>query len=303
MKKLLLPLTIALLGMTQLSVKAYVEPYPRPIDLENIETMPIEIKEDEREQTPYSETYNTVKKWTKIPSATFKIDTSIDTKRIFNYAKDKVFKFIADQINADGYISQLHQDLSSIVGEIQTFLDPLGIDIEVGNVGLPNIQQVKVALNEATVLEEIDNIFNTQTGSSYSNKERLYQQYLSSLASNYSENSSLSLAGQSKLEAKIDSAISASEQSLSIAKDSSSQDVSQNILRNISNQLALDQQLNAMEISEYQDDKINSSLSTMLTSEVLNEMQKSNVYNERYINASNSLGYNSSLLISIPGNK
>ncbi len=231
------------------------------------------------------------------------IDPEFDLGGLTNSIKDSIIGFVLDNLGAETFLTELNQDLSALTGDITTFLSIRGKEADSGRLGIPNVQQAKQIFLEDAELGELNDVLSGQTGTTYANREKLYQQYLRSLSQEYSENSALSLEGQSKLEAKVDSAISSAKQSLYIAEDSSGQDISQNIMRNISNQLALDQQVNAMAIADMQDAKIDRSLSLQLSSEALTELSKQNMARERQQAAANAAAGQSLFLISIPGKK
>lgn len=229
------------------------------------------------------------------------VDPEIDSRSIVTQIKNNIIDFVVNKLDAETFITELNQTLATITGDIDTLLDDYGIAIPKGRIGLPNVQVAKVVFDENSDLNILNDILGGQTGTTYSNRDQLYQQYLKQLSQEYSNNSALSLEGQSKIEAKIDSAISSAEQSLTIAEDSSGQDISQNIMRNISNQLALEQQANAMSIADLQDAKVDRSLSLQIQSEALTEISESNTRAERVANATNRGTISTLSLITIPG--
>jgi len=244
--------------------------------------------------------------WTEVPDyrERLEVDPEFDTGSLTNSIRDRILGFfggLLDDLGANTFLTELHQELDTISGSINTSLGSLGLEAEAGKLGLPNVQEVKQLLSTDTVLGELNDVLGGQTGTTYSNREKLYQQYLREYAQEYSENSALSLEGQSKIEAKIDSAASSAEQSLTIADDSSVQDISQNIMRNISNQLALDQQANVMTISAMQDAKVDRALGLQINSEALAEISKQNMSRERQQTGLNAASLNTFYMISIPG--
>lgn len=240
-------------------------------------------------------------KWTKIQPPKIIIDTEISKEKVVDFVKDKFFDYVIKKLKSDKYITKVHQDISTLTGNVNTFLDNIGIHVKTGKLGLPNVQQAQIVLEDSKVLKELSDIFGTQTGTSNDNKQKLYQQYLYALSKEYSENSALSLEGQSKLGIKVDSAVGSALQSVEIAYDSSDQDISQNILRNVSNQMALSQQTDAMIISDLQDAKVDRSLDLQLTSEMLSEVSGQNIRNQRINNAGNNAVQTSLFMVSIPG--
>ncbi|MBW4532340.1 MAG: hypothetical protein KME09_00200 [Pleurocapsa minor HA4230-MV1] len=236
------------------------------------------------------------------------VDPKFDSSQAIDSLKDKaknaLVNFVLDNLGAGDFITSINQDLSVIVGDLKTFLSfGDGQEVETGDLGIPNVQQARVLFNEDPNLSKFDDILGTQTETTYNSRYKLYQQYLRDLTQGYSENSALSLAGQSKINLKIDAANAAAEQSINIAKDSTNQDVSQNLLRNLSNQNAIEQQTAAITISEMQDAKIDRSLGLQLESENLREISESNTREERASTAASSAAENSFFLITIPGNK
>ena len=198
-------------------------------------------------------------------------------------------------------MTDLNQDYRRIVGDIETALDNYGISISRGKLGLPNVQEAKIIFDENVNLGALSDILSGQTGATYSIRDKFYQEYLGQLSEEYTNNSALSLEGQSKIDAKIDSAISSAEQSITIAEDSSGQDISQNILRNISNQLAIDQQANAMTVTDMEGAKIDRSLGLQMQSEILTEVSGSNTQNLRNITAREGATISTLGLVRIPG--
>ena len=95
------------------------------------------------------------------------------------------------------------------------------------------------------------------------------------------QNSTLSLEGQDKTKEQIDIAQEKAEISNQIAEDSNNQDVSQNILRNISNQLALQQQLDNMQFFAAQEDKVARSLNLAVQGETLAGLDNLNTRQDR----------------------
>ncbi len=233
------------------------------------------------------------------------IDPKFDVSGAVDYVKERaisgITNFAIDRLGVGNFLLQLNQDFTAVVGDVKTFLGLRGKEAEIGSIGLPNIQEARITFDEDLELNQFNDVFGTQTGTTFSSRDELYQQYLRELSQEYSENSALSLEGQSKIEAKIDSANASAEQSVTIAEDSTNQDVSQNLLRNVSNQLGIQQQTDAIAIAEMQDDKIDRSLSLQLDSETLIETAKLNVHNERVSSGINSAAQNSFFLITIPG--
>jgi hypothetical protein len=157
-------------------------------------------------------------------------------------------------------IAELFRDIANIVGQIDTFLAELGLEVNVGVLGLPDVREAVQVFEENNQIDIASDVFGTQTGSTVVIDDSLYKQYLNDLGTEYAQNSTLSEEGQEKTVEQIELAAETAQISNELAQDSNGQDVSQNILRNISNQLALVQQLDNMSFYEMQEDKIARSL-------------------------------------------
>jgi|GEM_PF-5573162 len=233
------------------------------------------------------------------------IDPKIDKKKFVKSVVDKAIGdltfFAVDKLGAGNFILELNQDLSKMAGDIGTFLGLKQSEPDKGDLGIPNLQEARIVLYEDPELSQFNDIFGSQTGSNYTGKDELYQEYLRQLTQEYSENTALSLEGQSKLQAKVDSANASAAQSMTIAEDSSNQDVSQNLMRNVSNQMAIQQQIDAMAMSEMQDAKVDRSLALQLESENLIEASKANLRSKRASSGVNSISQSSAFLVTIPG--
>jgi hypothetical protein len=244
---------------------------------------------------------------TSFRNGRLKIDPKIDVGGLvdkgIDYASSTLFNFVSSELGVGNFLTDLNQDLSIIAGDIGTFLGLRGKEAEVGDINIPNIQSAKITFNEDLELSKFNDLFGSQTGSTFGTRDEMLQQWLKEVSQEYSENSALSLEGQSKIKAVNESASAAAAQSVTIAEDSSNQDVSQNILRNIANQNGIQQQIDAVAIAEMNNAKVDRSLSLQLDAETLNEASKLNTYNERIRNAENQAAQNSSFLITIPGKR
>ena len=201
------------------------------------------------------------------------------------------------------FITDIFQDFHSIVGSLQTFLSKRGVEIETGEIGLPDIEQAEILFTEDASLDRLSDLYGSQTGSTFANKDKLLEQYIRELSREYSENSALSLEGQEIIDEKITSAYETTKTSNELSADSQTQDVSQNILRNISGQLNLQQQLDYMAFFETQEDKVARSLQLELNSEALTEISRQTTRNEREAFAANRDALDSIYSITIPGQR
>ena len=189
------------------------------------------------------------------------------------------FNFPVDDLGGLGAllpepIAELFLDIANIVGQIDTFLSELGIEVELGELGLPDILQATELFEQDNQIDIASDVFGTQTGSTVVLDDSLYKQYLKDLGNQYAQNSTLSVEGQENTAEQIELSQQTAEISNQLAQDSTEQDVSQNILRNISNQLALQQQLDNMSYFGLQEDKIARSLMVSMQGESLVALDK-----------------------------
>lgn len=227
------------------------------------------------------------------------LNSELNTENLAQQA----FNFLGNNIEVPNFINDIFQDFNSIVGEISTFLNEVGIEVPIGEIGLPDVEQAKDIFAEDEELDPLSDLYGTQTGTTFANKDKLLQQYLRDLSEEYSENSALSSEGQEKIQKDISIASETAEASLNLAEDSSGQDVSQNILRNISNQLSLQEQMDAMAMIEMEEDKVGNSLELQMNSEALTEISKQTTRAERESIAANRYYLGSIFEITIPGKR
>ncbi|WP_036486852.1 hypothetical protein [Myxosarcina sp. GI1] len=217
-----------------------------------------------------------------------------------SFVEDSETEFSIERI-IGGIFTDLFRRFDLIVGQIDTFLEDKGIEIQKGALGIPDIAEAKIVFDENADLDKYGDMFGTQTGSTQGIKDKLLQQYLRELAQEYSENSGLSNEGQEKIAEKIEVAAASVETSETLARDSTNQDVSQNILRNISNQLSLQQQIDNAIVFEMQESKVSRGLELQMNSETLSEISKQTTRAERENLAGIRSSLSQNLLISLPG--
>lgn len=171
-------------------------------------------------------------------------------------------------------IADLFKDIVNIVGQVDTFLSELGIEVTLGELGLPDFEQAIELFKEDNGIDIASDVFGTQTGSTVVLDDSLRKQYLKDLGNQYAQNSTLSEEGQQNTSEQIQLSQETAEISNQYAQDSNGQDVSQNILRNISNQIALQQQLDNMSYFGQQEDKIARSLMLAIQGESVVALDK-----------------------------
>ena len=198
-------------------------------------------------------------------------------------------------------IAELFRDFTEIVGQFETFLSELGVEVSIGDLGIPDVEEAIEVFEQENQIDVTSDVFGTQTGSTKVISKSLYKQYLKDLSNQYAQNTTLSNDGQKKTSEQIQLAGETAEISLQYAEDSNKQDVTQNIMRNISNQLALQQQLSNMSYVGLQEDKIARSLMVSMQGENLVALDKITTARDREVlNTLKSSTYHQGLLF-IPG--
>ena len=198
--------------------------------------------------------------------------------------------------------SQFTSIANSYAGDIETFLSSLyGLSTSNGSIGLPDFQDIEQQLANNLDLDQLSNFFGTRSGRNASVQNRLRQEFLQDFGSEFVKNSIFSQEGQDKIQQKIEQALDTVDYSAQLQENSSGQDVSQNILRNISGQMSLQQQIDNMLLFEMQEQKVKDGLQIELSSEVLSEMGKNNVRRERENLAVINNNLHQNMLISVPG--
>ena len=171
-------------------------------------------------------------------------------------------------------IADLFRSITNIVGQVNTFLAELGIEVDFGELGLPDVEAAFELFEQDNQIDIASDVFGTQTGSTVINDDSLRKQYLKDLGNEFAQNTTLSVEGQEITAEQIELSQETAEISNQLAQDSNGQDVSQNILRNISNQLALQQQLDNMRYFGQQENKISSSLMLAIQGESVVALDK-----------------------------
>ncbi|BAZ47128.1 hypothetical protein NIES4102_41740 (plasmid) [Chondrocystis sp. NIES-4102] len=178
-------------------------------------------------------------------------------------------------------VAEVFSDLSRIVGVVETFLSELGIQVDIGDLNLPYIEEALELFESNSEIDIASDVFGSQTGSTVIIDDTLYKQYLKDIANRFAQNSTLSKDGQKVTAEQIKTSQTTSEISNRLAQNSNRQDVSQNILRNISNQLALQQQIDNMSFFNLSEDKIARSLLVSMQGESLVALDKITITRDR----------------------
>ena len=171
-------------------------------------------------------------------------------------------------------VAEIFRDITRIVGQVETFLSELGIEVNIGELNLPDIEEAIELFESDNQIDIASDVFGSQTGSTVVIDDILSKQYLKDLGNEFAQNSTLSEEGQEITAEQIEISQETAQISNEFAQDSNGQDVSQNILRNISNQLALQQQIANMSYFNLTEDKIARSLIVSMQGQSLVALDK-----------------------------
>ena len=200
-----------------------------------------------------------------------------------------------------GALGELFRDIALAVGQVETFLSDIGLEVDFGRLGLPDIEAAVAIFEEVEDLDIYSDVLGTRTGSTAIIDDVLRGQYLRDLANEYALNTTLSQEGQeftAEQQAVSEDLALASEE---LAQDSEQQDVSQNILRNISAQMAIQQVSQDIDFYSRNEEKIGRSLTISMQAESLTALKESNTAEERLRNTSLKTAGDYQGLVSIPG--
>jgi hypothetical protein len=213
---------------------------------------------------------------------------------------------ILANFNLEQILDAINIDLGEITGNVygtaegKGASDPLA-DIEAGALGLPGIDEVDEAIEQAGDTALMETLAGKQEGGGISGRIYLENLYRKNQAEQVADKTALSRSGQRKLAQNSTAANDALKTSTAMMEDSEQQDVSQNVLRNISVQaheqmvhtglLALDAQLRA------RDDSVRN----VLMGRTLMEIQSERVSEQRRNAAAYSSVVTSGGLFYLPG--
>ncbi len=182
------------------------------------------------------------------------VDDAFDTVEAVQDAFSSLQQLFSSIFDLDRLFDRLNLDLFDI------FEDPLGgianpggddgantVEISTGALGLPDPKQFEQEL-ETVQTSAFEEVAATQTGGDGSPviKRDLVTQFERSMTDEVADQTALTEEGQQKLRDNAEAAKIALETSQQLAADSEEQDVSQNILRNLSAQIAAQQQTNSL---------------------------------------------------------
>ena len=182
------------------------------------------------------------------------VDDAFDTIEAVQDAFSSLQQLFSSIFDIDRLFDRLNLDLFDI------FEDPLGgianpsgddgantVEISTGALGLPDPKQFEQEI-ENVQTSAFEEVAATQTGGDGSPviKRDLVTQFERSMTDEVADQTALTEEGQQKLRDNAEAAKTALETSQQLAANSEEQDVSQNILRNLSAQIATQQQTNSL---------------------------------------------------------
>jgi hypothetical protein len=176
------------------------------------------------------------------------------------------------------------------------------VEITTGALGLPDAKQIEAEIQNArpSAFEEITG---SKTGGEGSPviKLDLVTQFERNLTDEVADQTALTEEGQQKLRENAEAATAALEGSQQLAQDSESQDVSQNILRNISGQLALQQQTGTLTTVDNQLRARDDALRNKMLVDAVRELQGGRIQDRRETASAYSDAITQGAQIILPG--
>ena len=176
------------------------------------------------------------------------------------------------------------------------------ISSSVGPLGLPDPKQIEAALLQAnpSKLEEFLGVKHGSDGSPVA-KADLQRLFDADLARAVAQQSALSTDGQQALLENAQAANAALEASSELAKDSETQDVSQNILRNLSGQLQAAQETDTMLAIDAQRRERDDALRNVVLADTLEQLQQERIAERQQSASAYSSVITEGGLFSMPG--
>lgn len=192
-----------------------------------------------------------------------------------------IFEQISALFNPERILDLLNIEIPDIAS------DPLGglegeVAIEPGPLGLPSPEVIEEEIQNAqsSGFEEVAAALTGGDGSPVV-KMDLVTQFESELTDEVANATALTEEGQQKLLENTEAAVATLEASQELATDSEEQDVSQNILRNISSQLAMAQQTGTLDTIDRQLQRRDSALRNITLANAVRELQGSRIQDRR----------------------
>mgnify|MGYP000309569762 CR=1 FL=1 len=237
------------------------------------------------------------------------VDDAFDTVEAVQDAFSSLQQLFSSIFDLDRLFDRLNLDLFDI------FEDPLGgianpggddgantVEISTGALGLPDPKQFEQEL-ETVQTSAFEEVAATQTGGDGSPviKRDLVTQFERSMTDEVADQTALTEEGQQKLRDNAEAAKIALETSQQLAADSEEQDVSQNILRNLSAQIAAQQQTNSLNTIGQQLQVRDDALRNKMLVDAVRELQGERIQDRRETAAAYSASIVQGGQIILPG--
>jgi hypothetical protein len=177
-----------------------------------------------------------------------------------------------------------------------------GSETVIGSLGLPDPGKIEQKIDNASTNPASEILATKQGGEgSPTIKEDAADEFKSNLTSEVARASALSEQGQEKLAKNAKAAQKATQKSKKLAEKSANTDVSQNIMRNLSAQQALQGKMTALEVVDAQLRQRDDALRNLTLSSALDELQRDRAAERRKGASAYSGALNSGAQVVIPG--
>jgi hypothetical protein len=212
---------------------------------------------------------------------------------------------LLSQFNLNGLLGLLNINLGGLNQAVSGGLaggSQASAGITAGALMLPDIEPARRTIQEGKT-SATEEFFGTKTGGNGSPlvKQDLESLLMSKTAREVGEATTLSAAGQRQLKANAEAANQALTTSAQFAANSKTQDVSQNILRNISGQMQASQQTGTLLAVDAQLRARDDSLRNIIISNTLDEIQGANLAKRRTDASAYSAAITQGALFMLPG--
>lgn len=218
---------------------------------------------------------------------------------------DQIGELIS-QFNLDSLLGLIGIDLSdtsrAASGGLEGGSESNAAGVQPGALMLPDIDQAREAIRSGRT-SATEEFFGAKTGGQGSPviKQDLESLLMTNTSREVAEATTLSQAGQQQLKANAEAANASLTDSAEMAEDSKNQDVSQNILRNISQQMHAQQQTGTLIAVDAQMRARDDSLRNILAANTLDEVQGENIARRRVDAAAYSAAITQGSQFMLPG--
>ena len=193
-----------------------------------------------------------------------------------------IFEAVAGVFNLERLLDLVSIELPDIFENPLGGLEGGGVEIAVGPLGLPDPKLVEESIENAqtTAFEEFAGARTGGEGSPVIKRD-LATLFEREMVDEVAAQTALTEEGQQKLIENSDVAVQSLEASQELAMDSEEQDVSQNILRNISSQMAMAQQTSTLDTVDRQLQRRDSALRNLMLVNAVQELQADRIQDRR----------------------